>query len=214
MYNLISNYISVKTLLRNINYCNFFLSISDIECPPFNITDIPESRLSHGYKIGTQANFTCPRGFELIGKPKLTCLSNGMYAIVYLYYSLRRYYTLIQKWLTKINVLFLGKWSAGPPRCSPIRCVALEILDAHLRVLALNNTYRGLATFLCPFGYRLVGPDSIKCGHEGRWTGSVPSCKGMFIKSSMIILLSNVLRCILCNSFWFDFHCYRKFKWL
>ena len=112
-----------------------------------------------------------------------------MYAIVYLYYSLRRYYTLIQKWLTKINVLFLGKWSAGPPRCSPIRCVALEILDAHLRVLALNNTYRGLATFLCPFGYRLVGPDSIKCGHEGRWTGSVPSCKGMFTKSSIIIPL-------------------------
>jgi len=104
--------------------------------------------LSHGYKIGTEANFTCPRGFELIGQAKLTCLSNG-------------------------------KWSADPPRCSPIRCVALEILDAHLRVLALNNTYRGMATFLCPFGYRLVGPDSIKCGHEGRWTGSVPSCKAI-----------------------------------
>ena len=112
------------------------------------------------------------------------------------------------------KLLFLGKWSAGPPRCSPIRCVALEILDAHLRVLALNNTYRGLATFLCPFGYRLVGPDSIKCGHEGRWTGSVPSCKGMFTKSSIIILLSNVLilRCILYNLFCFDFHCSRKFK--
>ena len=128
-----------------------------------------------------------------------------MYAIVYLYYSLRRYYTLIQKWLTKINVLFLGKWSAGPPRCSPIRCVALEILDAHLRVLALNNTYRGLATFLCPFGYRLVGPDSIKCGHEGRWTGSVPSCKGMFTKSFIIWPLSNVViqrsSCILWINF-------------
>ena len=56
----------------------FYLFISDIECPSFNITDIPESRLSHGYKIGTEANFTCPRGFELIGEIKLTCLSNGM----------------------------------------------------------------------------------------------------------------------------------------
>ena len=55
------------------------LSFLDIECPPFNITDIPESRLSHGYKIGTEANFTCPRGFELIGQAKLTCLSNGKY---------------------------------------------------------------------------------------------------------------------------------------
>ena len=94
MYNLISNYISGKSIVQHVTEicAKFFLSISDIECPPFNITDIPESRLSHGYKIGTQANFTCPRGFELIGKPKLTCLSNGMYAIVYLYYSLRRYH--------------------------------------------------------------------------------------------------------------------------
>ena len=88
MYNLISNYITQHVT----EICaKFFLSISDIECPPFNITDIPESRLSHGYKIGTQANFTCPRGFELIGKHKLTCLSNGMYASVYLYYLLPRH---------------------------------------------------------------------------------------------------------------------------
>ena len=84
---------------------------------------------------------------------------------------------------------FTGKWSAEPPRCRPIRCVALEILDAHLRVLALNNTYRGMATFLCPFGYRLVGPDSIKCGHEGRWTGSVPSCKGKYLTTLKISLV-------------------------
>ena len=55
-----------------------YIFILDIECPPFNITDIPESRLSNGYKIGTEANFTCPRGFELVGQAKLTCMSNGM----------------------------------------------------------------------------------------------------------------------------------------
>ena len=43
-----------------------------------------------------------------------------------------------------------------------------------------------MATFLCPFGYRLVGPDSIKCGHEGRWTGSVPSCKGKYLRTLQI----------------------------
>lgn len=94
---------------------NLFLPISDIECPPFNITDIPESRLSHGYKIGTQANFTCPRGFELIGKPKLTCLSNGMYAIVYLYYLLRRYYILLQTMINNNKRFILRKmvsWSS------------------------------------------------------------------------------------------------------
>ena len=88
--------------------------------------------------------------------------------------------------MRSIVKFFIGEWSSDPPHCSPIRCVALEILDAHLRVLALNNTYRGLATFLCPFGYRLVGPESIKCGHEGRWTGSVPSCKGKYISYNHI----------------------------
>ena len=72
-----------------------------------------------------------------------------------------------------------GLWSSDPPVCRPIRCTALEILDAHLRVLALNNSFRGHATFLCPFGFDLVGPDSITCGPEGRWDGPVPSCKAI-----------------------------------
>ena len=32
-----------------------------------------------------------------------------------------------------------GQWSGSTPHCQPVRCTALEILDAHLRVLSLNN---------------------------------------------------------------------------
>ena len=38
--------------------------------------------------------------------------------------------------------------------------------------------FQGSATFLCPFGFDLVGPDSITCGPDGKWNGPVPSCKG------------------------------------
>ena len=31
---------------------------------------------------------------------------------------------------------------------------------------------------MCPFGHRLVGSESIKCGPEGEWTGEVPKCEG------------------------------------
>ena len=83
--------------------------------------------------------------------------------------------------ITKLTWLFYhlsGSWSHPPPHCIPIRCRALEILDAHLRVLSLNNSFQGSATFLCPFGYKLVGQEEIKCGPGGAWTGVVPKCAG------------------------------------
>ena len=64
-----------------------------------------------------------------------------------------------------------GLWSGETPHCQPVRCTALEILDAHLRVLSLNNSFQGEASFLCPFGYALVGPETIQCGADGKWTG-------------------------------------------
>ena len=78
-----------------------------------------------------------------------------------------------------------GNWSADPPTCRPIKCRALEILDAHLRVLSLNNSFEGHATFLCPFGYKLVGKESIKCGPRGHWDSPVPKCEGKILMSRL-----------------------------
>lgn len=41
-----------------------------------------------------------------------------------------------------LGIFFLGQWSSVPPTCRPVRCPALEILDPHLRVLALNNSFQ------------------------------------------------------------------------
>jgi len=44
-------------------------------------------------------------------------------------------------------------------------------------ILAFRS-YRGRASFVCPFGRRLTGRESIECGHDGRWDGDVPVCEG------------------------------------
>jgi len=69
-----------------------------------------------------------------------------------------------------------GSWSESPPSCSPVQCPALEITSTHLRVLMLNNSYMGEATFDCPFGYQLKGDASIWCTANGSWSSIVPSC--------------------------------------
>ena len=54
-------------------------------------------------------------------------------------------------------------WSGTGTTCSPVQCPPLEIVSRHVRVLGLNNSFAGTATFDCPFGYRLTGKQSIVC---------------------------------------------------
>ena len=101
---------------------------------------------------------------------------------------LLRFYCLFATFCT-----FTGQWSGTTPHCQPVRCTALEILDAHLRVLSLNNSFRGQASFLCPFGYALVGPETIECGSDGAWSGSVPKCKAISCPSPLPPLNGKVM---------------------
>ncbi len=34
------------------------------------------------------------------------------------------------------------------------------------------------AKFQCPFGHKVQGRRSIRCGHNGQWDGDVPKCEG------------------------------------
>lgn len=78
----------------------------------------------------------------------------------------------------KCCFLIAGGWSDSSPRCVPIRCRPLEISDPHIHVRDMNNTFGGSAVFLCPYGYRLVGSQTINCRAKGDWDGEVPSCEG------------------------------------
>jgi len=72
-----------------------------------------------------------------------------------------------------------GTWSGEGTHCLPIQCPPLEITSSHLRVISLNNSFTGLASFDCPFGFRLTGKKNIECKEDGRWSGLVPDCEAI-----------------------------------
>ena len=64
------------------------------------------------------------------------------------------------------------------PRCELVTCPPLEVASRHLRLLTLNNSYLGAATFSCPLGYSLSPSiPSIWCDHTGAWSAPLPSCQ-------------------------------------
>ena len=63
---------------RNFGIDWVCFTLADVECRDFNISDNElESRLE-GRKVGAEARFSCPRGFELAEGPSVvTCQRNG-----------------------------------------------------------------------------------------------------------------------------------------
>ena len=62
-----------------------------------------------------------------------------------------------------------------------------------LQVKIPNLYLQGEASFLCPFGYALVGPETIQCGPDGKWTGYVPKCKAISCPSPLPPLNGKVM---------------------
>ena len=63
-------------------------------------------------------------------------------------------------------------WSGSGTTCAPVQCPPLEIVSRHVRVLGLNNSFAGTASFDCPFGYRLTGKQSAALKTSTKPTGN------------------------------------------
>ena len=48
-----------------------------------------------------------------------------------------------------------------------------------------GTTFGQTATYTCNTGYRLVGDSNQTCQATGRWSGSAPTCQGMFLLTHM-----------------------------
>ena len=131
-------------------------------CPKLDLND-NVTPTTKGTFIGTEVFFSCPSGYTRIGKDTILCRDDGKNYCLLFYSSIK---------------CFPATWSSASPSCNPIQCIALEISSSHLRVLSLNNSYLGSATFDCPFGYRLTGKKMITCTKSGAWSGLVPGCEG------------------------------------
>ena len=140
-------------------------------CPKLDLKDNVNPSTKDTF-IGTEVFFSCPSGYTRIGKDSILCRDDGItYCLLF----------------SSSSHCFPATWSSASPSCNPIQCRALEIRSSHLRVLSLNNSYLGFATFDCPFGYRLTGKEMITCTKTGAWSGLVPGCEGN---------MKNVIMCL------------------
>ncbi len=70
-------------------------------------------------------------------------------------------------------------------------------------LVQLFPLFQGRASFVCPFGHRLVGSGSIACAATGDWDGKVPKCEGIWKgggNSPVCCNLSGVLFAVECCS--------------
>ena len=51
--------------------------------------------------------------------------------------------------------------------------------------LTSGTTFRQTATYSCNTGYNLVGDSTRTCQTTENWSGSVPTCQGMYIRKSV-----------------------------
>jgi CUB/sushi domain-containing protein len=136
------------------------------------------------------ANFTCKKGFNLVGSPSALCLANGSWSsdipqciivdcgdlflspnviipeiISTTYHSRVKFrcrdgYNLVGDPYTLC--LANGSWSNEMPHCSIVNCRDLYS-PANGFAHIINTTYQSIANFTCKKGYNLVGSPSALC---------------------------------------------------
>ena len=57
---------------------------------------------------------------------------------------------------------------------------------------AAGTTFGENATYSCNTGYNLVGDSTRTCQAEGNWSGSEPTCEGMYIVINGSLILSYI----------------------
>lgn len=130
--------------------------VVDVHCPTLNPPEPPLTARIEGVRMGHGALFDCPVGYRLEGAPAITCQYNG-------------------------------KWSADVPRCETIECPEINApADTWLQLLEYNNTFAGRAVFACMWGHKLVGAQSIQCGPDRKWSGSIPTCSEIICPSPSV----------------------------
>ncbi|XP_029470754.1 sushi, von Willebrand factor type A, EGF and pentraxin domain-containing protein 1 [Rhinatrema bivittatum] len=68
------------------------------------------------------------------------------------------------------------QWSPSAPACVSVSCEPHSSVENALSI-ATGNVYRSNVTFVCNFGFHLVGPQNITCLANGTWSKPFPYCK-------------------------------------
>lgn len=96
--------------------------------------------------LGTVVYFTCDGGYSLIGNNSIVCQKSGLWSGIF-------------PFCVRINI-----------DCGDPGTVKYGVK------FYTNTTFGSLISFKCLTGYMLVGPSSIQCNSDGRWSNTLPQC--------------------------------------
>ncbi|XP_064382161.1 sushi, von Willebrand factor type A, EGF and pentraxin domain-containing protein 1-like [Halichondria panicea] len=158
-----------------------------------------------GRRIGSAASYECNNGFLLVGEstrhclssgdwsgeapfckrrvvlcPKLSSPSYGSVSVTGLAVGSSASYDCNDGFLlvgtTTRYCLPTGDWSGEAPTCRPNRCPTL--LSPKYGSVSITGLQVGsTATYVCNYGFLLVGVSTRHCLSSGDWSGEAPSCK-------------------------------------
>ena len=197
---------STRTCQNNGQWSGVAPTCTQIVCR--NLSNPPNGRvtLSIGVFIGSQATYTCNRGYSLVGDSTRVCQndgtwtgrapicriincgelnspSNGQVTIIdntaggTAVYTCNLGYTLVGRDTRTCQED--GSWSGTAPICRRVRCDDLpDITSGQVSFSGSINFPGTTATYTCIVGYVLVGDATRTCLESGQWSGIEPLCTG------------------------------------
>lgn len=157
------------------------------------------------FPFGSVVNYTCIDGFTLRKDGSVSCLANGKWSSPYpecipvecpqpeeisngivdvqgLMYLSKALYSCKTGYNLLGNSTILcgerGIWIGGVPSCRPIEC-SIPTQIVHGQVVYTKLQFGHIATYSCHRGYRLQGPETLRCLASAEWDVEPPACVQM-----------------------------------
>ncbi|XP_069375236.1 sushi, von Willebrand factor type A, EGF and pentraxin domain-containing protein 1 isoform X3 [Paralichthys olivaceus] len=170
--------------------------------PPPEVSFGSTSLSSPPFPFGSAVTYKCMDGFTLKKEGSVSCLASGLWSspspecipvecpqpvevsngivdvqgLMYLskaLYSCRTGYNLVGN--STVLCGEKGLWIGGVPSCRPIECsIPKQITNG--KVVYTKLQFGHSATYSCRRGYRLQGPETLKCLASGEWDFEPPAC--------------------------------------
>uniref|UniRef100_A0A8C2X8M0 Sushi, von Willebrand factor type A, EGF and pentraxin domain-containing protein 1 n=1 Tax=Cyclopterus lumpus TaxID=8103 RepID=A0A8C2X8M0_CYCLU len=160
------------------------------------------SSSSSPFPFSSVVSYTCMDGFTLRKEGAVSCLASGQWSSPYpecipvecpqpveisngivdvqgLMYTSKALYSCKTGYNLVGNSTVLcgetGLWIGGVPSCRPIEC-SIPKQTANGKVVYTKLQFGHTATYSCRRGYRLQGPETLKCLASGEWDIKPPAC--------------------------------------
>lgn len=154
------------------------------------------------FPFGTVVTYTCMDGFTLKKEDIVSCLASGHWSSPYpecipvecpqpaqiyngivdvqglMYLSKALYSCKTGYHLVGNSTILCGEkglWVGEVPSCRPVECSTPKQI-VHGKVAYTKLHFGHTATFSCRRGYRLQGPETLKCTASGEWDARPPAC--------------------------------------